>query len=84
MTIVKLENYINEKIKSNEKRLIFSYYQVCVEWKISKNELDTAKQIIKNKLESNNYYVYFTGQNYYFERQFLKVQENELIIAIKK
>ena len=83
MTIDELDNYINNKMNKDENLITFTYYEIRVKMNLSKEEVVIATDLIKKKLENNNYTVLFPGDVYYKHNQKVIVKENELLVAIK-
>ena len=83
MTIDELDNYINNKMNKDENLITFTYYEIRVKMNLSKEEVVIATDLIKKKLENNNYTVLFHGDVYYKHNQKVTVKENELLVAIK-
>ena len=57
MTIDELDNYINNKMNKEGNFIIFTYYEIRVKMNLSKEEVVIATDLIKKKLENNNYTV---------------------------
>ena len=82
MTRTEIDNYINKKIDGNDKYIIFRYYEIRIKLNLSSNETFNLLHIAREKLEKLNYRIYTTGQEYFYEGT-RKVQDNELMVAIK-
>lgn len=50
----------------------------------SEQDTDRFLELIRTKLQNENYKVYFTGAVFEFKNTRIKVQDNELMIAIKE
>lgn len=83
MTNKFVTDYLDKKIKENDKFLKISYYELRVKNNLSNNEIDEFLNFSKSYLENNDYHVYFTNEQYYFNGNTKIVETNEVIIAIK-
>lgn len=79
-----IEKYVQEKIEKNEKLIKFSFFEVRVKMDISEKQDELFIDLCKNKLENIGYTVYLEGERFIFENANRMVQDNEVIIAIKK
>lgn len=83
MTIEELDGYINKKMRREGSYIVFTYYEVRVKMNLSNEELVVATDLIKKKLENNNYTVLFPGDIYFKQGQKVTVKENQLLVAIR-
>lgn len=82
MTLQEIDNYIEKKIKHNKNQIIFTFYELRIKLNLSSEETYNFLHLASIKLENNNYKIYRTGQEYFYKRK-LKVEDNQLMIAIK-
>ena len=78
-----IEKTLEEKINKDDKILRYSFYELRVKENLTENETDRILELIKNKLEKDNYNIYFTGAKFTYDEANRMVQPNELLIAIK-
>lgn len=84
-TIISLiETTLNEKLKQNLSYIRYTFYELRVKYNLQENDTDRFLNLIRTKLENQNYTVYFTGARYKYKGGFQNVQANELMIAIKE
>lgn len=84
MTLDELDRYINDKIEKEKNFIIFTYYEIRVKMNLSKEESIVALDLIKRKLENNQYNILYPGDVYYIHSHPRTVKENELLVAIKE
>ena len=84
MTLKFITDYIDEKIRKNENKVVFSFYEIRIKLDLSEEETDKFLKLTRTKLENLGYRVYFTGAKYEYKNQNKVVQDNELMIAIKE
>lgn len=78
-----ISDYIDYKLSKNENQIIFSFFELRIKSNLSEEESNTFLELSKNKLTNMGYRVYFTGQSYVYDGEVKKVQENELMVAVK-
>ncbi|MBR0350285.1 MAG: hypothetical protein IJH76_00400 [Clostridia bacterium] len=83
MTLQEIDQYLENKLKSNEKIIEFTFYELRLKLNLSTEETYNFIHLVSTKLENNNYKIYRTGQEYYY-RGTKKVEDNKLMIAIKR
>lgn len=84
-TIINLiEITLNEKLKQNLSYIRYTFYELRVKYNLQENDTDRFLNLIRTKLENQNYKVYFTGARYEYKGGFQNVQANELMIAINE
>lgn len=81
--ILLIESTLNEKMKKNENYIRYSFYEVNVKYDLPKTDKKKFLEMLKNKLENNNYKVYEEGEQFEYDNARMTVQSNELLIAIK-
>jgi len=74
---------LEEKLEKNFNYIRYSFYELRIKYNLSEDEIDRFLQLIRTKLENNNYKVYFTNAKYEYNGEQCIVKENELMIAIK-
>lgn len=74
---------LDEKLNKNLNYIRYSFYELRIKYNLSEDEIDRFLQLIRTKLENNNYKVYFTNAKYEYNGEQCIVKENELMIAIK-
>jgi len=84
VTLQDISEFIDSKIEENDKIVKFTYYELRV--KRNKSELETKNiiHLIKIRLENLNYITYKTGEYYKFDGKMNFVENNELLVAVKK
>lgn len=84
MTLEFVDTYINQKINSNEQFIRFTFYELRVKSDLTEEETNKFLELAKNKFENMQYEVYFIGDTYEYQGEIKEVEQNELMIAIKK
>ena len=79
-----IEKLINQKIEKDENFLRFTFYEVRVKGKVTEKEENNFLILAKNKLNNMGYIVYLQDQEFIYNGARIKVQPNELLIAIKE
>ncbi|MBP3831225.1 MAG: hypothetical protein ILA02_02495 [Clostridia bacterium] len=82
MTLQEIDQYLENKLKSNENIIEFTFYELRLKLNLSTEETYNFLHLVSTKLENNNYKIYRTGQEYYY-RGTKKVEDNQLMVAIK-
>ena len=83
MTIEFIDEYWENKARQNFQCMVCTYFDLRVKNNLSEDEIKQFLEISKNKLENNNYKVYFTGETYTYKNNNMIVKDNELMIAIR-
>lgn len=78
-----IESELNKKLTTNDKIIIYTYYELRVKLNLSKIEANRFLELTKTKLENVNYRIYMTGETYIYDGHAKVVKENELLLAIK-
>lgn len=78
-----INNTLEEKLEKNYNFIRYSFYELRIKYNLSENEIDRFLQLIRMKLENNNYKVYFTNAKYEYNGEQYIVKGNELMIALK-
>lgn len=79
-----IETSLGEKIRRNEDYIRYTFYELRVKYNLSEQDTDRFLDLIRTKLQNENYRVYFTGAKFEYKQARMTVQPNELIIAIKE
>lgn len=79
-----IDKLIEEKLEIDENFLRFTYYEVMVKNKVSNQQENEFLSLAKNKLNNMRYTVYFQDQQFIYNEAKMRVQPNELLIAIKE
>ena len=84
MTLEFVDSFINQKINANENYVRFTFYELRVKYNLTEDETNKFLELAKNKFENMQYEVYFIGDTYEYAGTKKQVEQNELMIAIKK
>ncbi len=84
MSLQQIDLYLNAKLKENNNYIVFTFYELRVKLNLTPEETLNFLHLVATKLENNNYKIYRTGQNYIYEGKKYKVEENQLLVAIKE
>jgi len=84
MTLEFVDSFINQKINASENYVRFTFYELRVKYNLTEDETNKFLELAKNKFENMQYEVYFIGDTYEYEGTEKLVEQNELMIAIKK
>ena len=84
MTLEFIDNYLNSKLAQNKEIIRFSFYEVRMKLNLSEEDSIIFLQLIAQKLMNTGYLVYKTGEEYTYNGQKYTIQDNELLVAIKK
>lgn len=84
MTLKFITDYIDKKIKENERKVMLSFFEVRIKLNLSEEQTDEFLKLCRIRLENLGYQVYFTGAKYTYENENKVVQDNELLVAIKQ
>lgn len=82
MNLQEIDLYLEDKLKQNRNCVIFTFYELRVKLNLSSEQMYNFLHLVSTKLENNNYKIYRTGQEYFY-REKLKVEDNQLLVAIK-
>ena len=83
MSLQQIDLYLENKLKQNKNYIVFTYYELRVKLNLSSEESLNFLHLVSTKLQNNNYKIYRTGQEYIYEGKKYKVEENQLLVAIK-
>ncbi len=79
-----IDKLVEEKLEIDENFLRFTYYEVMVKKQVSNQQEEAFLGLAKNKLNNMGYIVYFQDQQFTYNEAKMRVQPNELLIAIKE
>ena len=83
MNLQEIDLYLEDKLKQNRNCVIFTFYELRVKLDLTSEETYNFLHLVSTKLENNNYQIYRTGQEYFY-REKLRVEDNQLLVAIKE
>lgn len=83
MNLDYISSYIDTKIEKNHEIVIFSFYELRIKENLSEYDLKNFLHLSKIRLQNLGYSVYYTGENYQYNKENKIVQDNELMVAIK-
>lgn len=79
-----IENTLKDKLNKNTDYIRYTFYELRVKYNLSEQDTDRFLELIRTKLQNENYRVYFTGTRFEYKNAKMKVQDNELMIAVKE
>lgn len=79
-----IEFTLKEKLYKNADYIRYTFYELRVKYNLSEKDTDRFLDLIRTKLQNENYKVYFTGARFEYKDAKMKVQDNELMIAVKE
>ena len=79
-----IEITLKEKMNKNANYIRYTFYELRVKYNLSEEDTDRFLGLIRTKLQNENYRVYFTGARFEYRDAKIKVQDHELIIAVKE
>ena len=83
LNLQQIDMYLENKLKQNKNCVIFTFYELRVKLNLSSEQMYNFLHLVSTKLENNNYQIYRTGQEYFY-REKLRVEDNQLLVAIKE
>lgn len=83
LDLAKINTYLENKLKSNNSKIICTYYEVKFKLNISNRDETTFLKIARDKFQEYGYDVYFTNAHYKYDNKINIVESNEMLIAIK-
>lgn len=84
MSLQQIDIYLENKLKQNKNYIVFTFYELRVRLNLSSEETYNFLHLVSTKLENNNYKIYRTGQEYENEGQKYRVEDNQLLVALKE
>lgn len=83
--IIDLINYtLEEKMQHDESIIKYTFFELKIKHDLNEESLNEFLRFSRNKLENQDYNVYFTGGRYMYQGQEQIVEQNELMVAIKQ
>lgn len=79
-----IEITLKEKLIKNATYIRYTFYELRIKYNLTEQETARFLDLIKIKLQNENYNVYFTGTQFEYNNSKMNVQDNELIVAVKK
>lgn len=83
LDLQQIDMYLETKLKQDKKYVVFTFYELRVKLGLTSKETYNFLHLVSIKLENNNYKIYRTGQEYYYDGK-KKVEDNQLMVAIKE
>ena len=84
MDINFVDNYINQKLAENDKFIKYTFYELRIKRNLSKEDTKEFLRLNQVYFEQKNYLVYYTGDEFLYNNEIIKVKPNELMIIVKK
>ncbi len=84
MTLIELNNIIDQKIYDDEEKIVITFFEMIVKENLSMEDLGGVEHLIMQRLKNLGYTVYKTGESYAYKGNVLEVQTSELLVAIKR
>ena len=81
MNLQQIDMYLENKLKQDKKCIIFTFYELRVKLDLTSEETYNFLHLVSTKLENNNYKIYRTGQEYFYQEK-KKVEDNQLMVAV--
>lgn len=79
-----VEDYINLKMTKDESKIVFTFFELRVKNNLTEQQVNEFLKLSKIRLENLDYQVYFNGAEYEYQNSKKIVEDNELLVAIKK
>lgn len=79
-----IEITLKEKLSKDADYIRYTFYELRVKYNLSEQDADRFLDLIRTKLQNENYKVYFTGTKFKYKDIEKVVQNNEYMIAIKE
>ena len=77
-----IEITLEEKINENDEFIKYTFYELRVKYNLSEHDTDRFLELIRMKLQNENYKVYFTGAKFVYENANRTVQDNGASIKV--
>ena len=84
MTMKFVTEYIDKKLEENKNFVRYTFYELRVKNNLSEEDVEEFLDVNKDYFENKNYKVFFTGEEYEYKGTKNKVEQNELMVAIKE
>lgn len=79
-----IELTLKEKLIKDANFIRYSFYEIRIKYNLSEHETDRFLELIRTRLQNEEYKVYFTDTKFVYKNANMTVQPNELMIAIKE
>ena len=79
-----ITEYLDNKIVQNSQRLIFTFYELRIKMDLTEPTIEKFLRLSEIRLINLGYQTYRTGDVYEYQGERLMVNDNELLVAIKK
>lgn len=79
-----IHDLLNEKLEQNDEIVVLKFYELRVKLDLNEEETNEFLRLASIRLANLGYDIYFTGDSYVFKDHPSIVQDNELLVAIKK
>ena len=79
-----VEDYIILKMTKDESKIVFTFFELRVKNNLTEQQVNEFLRLSKIRLENLDYQVYFTGAKYTYKGEINKVEDNQLMVAIKE
>lgn len=84
MKIKELDEQLNNKISQNSEIITFSFFELRVKDNLTEEETKSFVKLASIKLKNLKYELYYTGDNYVYNGEMNTVNDNQLLVAIKR
>lgn len=84
MSLEDITKIINEKINKNSGKIVFSFYEINVKYNFTKEDKQKFLRLAETKLDNLGYKCYFEKQQYRYMGEIHNLQQNEVMVAIRK
>lgn len=84
MKLAEIDTYLENKIEQNLNYIVFTFYELKVKLDLSEEETLNMLHLVRTKLKNNNYNVYWGNQEYTYKGQKKRVEDNELLVAVRE
>ena len=78
-----IESTLKDKLNKDMDFIRYTFYELRVKNNLSERDADRFLDLIRTKLQNENYRVYFTGAKFEYKDVKMEVQNNDLLIAVK-
>lgn len=83
MDLRTVDSYLNHKLDENSDFILLTFYELRIKLDLSKADTNEFLNLSAIRLKNIGYNVYFTGQEYEYNKKHQIVKDNELLVAIK-
>ena len=84
MTMKFVTEYIDKKLEESKDFVRYTFYELRIKNNLSEEDVEEFLDVNKDYFENKDYKVFFTGEEYEYKGMKHKVEQNELMIAIKE